>query len=109
MEALDVAFAKQMAVIIEQHKRTNNFTTLKGNILTLVRKDRYKEYFDYIKLDKVVIKRLSSLDHIINIFFIGTIVPEFRVNEPSAITRILFDNPKYLEYNRIKLINYVAS
>lgn len=109
MVELDVKFAKQMEVIIELFKFNQNAYKFKSSILGLVRAPEYKEYFEYVKLDKVLVKILLMGRFVINVNFIDDRVPSVTVSDPRSITRALFDNPKYLEFNRMKLIEHIKN
>lgn len=109
MVELDVKFAAQMENIIERFKINQNSYKFKASILGIVRDVQYKEYFEYVKLDKVLVTIMLRGSFIINVNFIDTKVPSVTVHDPRSITRALFDNPKYLEFMRIKLIEHIKN
>ena len=110
MENLDVKFADEINKIMLVFDLNKNIYQLKKSVLKLINDSIFQEYFEYINLSYVeVYTGLESLNYNFNIviYFKGERV--VNIQHPNSITRILFDNPSYLVFNRKKLLEYINS
>jgi hypothetical protein len=109
MVNLEIKFAEQMQIISDSFEKTFNFFVMKKAMLELVRNPIFKEYLEYINFNKVMVTPPSyKNESYIQIYFDDPLVSRTIVEHPRSVTRALFDNSKYLKFQRMMLLKRVT-